>query len=640
MGLFNRRSRDRETNNRMEFQRAFIRFHFLFALILGFACLAALTSCSSMSGNLRSASNPQCLIVPSPAAVTVTAGTQLPFTASSCGATGPSGHWAVNGIAAGNSTYGTITANGLYTAPTVNPGMAASVSLVNLPSSASAGASTVTIVNPPPTPFQGATYAGTVQGWNASLLPWIEELSGLTWNPTARTWTATAGWTVPAQGIAPNVYYLEEAIRPATRMAIVHQDIPFMEELAMFHVALLELRTTTIGNLLQNAPPNSVIFIDGAPSDRTFAWFEPYSATQVRIRDYQLGNAQYLSTAARLLRAIAQMPAGERTEPLLIFVQQYSSFLVSEQLLRLMYGSTAWSHWDNPNIPQPVVSAWTFLAATGYRPPDPIKFEAAMTDMELWLVADSAEALAANQAAPELNILDSETQSQLQQAVTAGVSLMQARCPHAVAPDGADVLSLFAGDYDDYIDYAYAGATAPSQPTAPDPKTGLSWDISHSYRFPVVFRSLYETRSATGASFPTMKDMVALGNTYTHLAFNGNSQLPAFNNFVDGWNGWFGVEQADIPNGYPPYQDCQAQQSNDNCLIPGAVQGWGELGYLNPSVASLSQALIDLAYDDSGATAAFKNQHYYYVGQPYSANAGVYPQLMVYVAADSAELLQ
>jgi hypothetical protein len=353
-----------------------------------------------------------------------------------------------------------------------------------------------------------------------------------------------------------------------------------------------------------------------------------------------LCNAQYLFTAARLLRAIAQMPAADRTPPLANFVQQYSSFLVSDQLLRMLYGSTPWSDCDNPSIPQPVVSAWAFLAATGYRPAAPDTFQAAMTDTELWLVASSAEVLEANRDAPELNLLDNTAQAQLQQAVTAGVALIQARCHHMVAPDGSDVLSLFAGDFDGHPDYAYAGVTTPEQPTAPAPKTGLSWDISHSYRFPVIFRTLYETSDATGVTFPAMNDLVALGNSYVHLAWNGNAQLPAFNNFVDGWNGWFGVEEADIANGYPPYQYCQARQNPDNCLIAGAVQGWGELAAVNPSVAAFSQALIDLAYDDSAVTAAFKDQHYYYAGQRYSANSATYPQLMVYVAADSAERLQ
>src|SRR5208283_2121757 len=127
--------------------------------------------------------------------------------------------------------------------------------------------------------------------------------------------------------------------------------------------------------------------------------------------------------------------------------------------------------------------------------------------------------------------------------------------------------------------------------------------------------------------------------SYVHLAFNGNSQLPAFNNFLDGWNAWFRVGEADLPSGYPPEQYCDATVTPINCLTAGSVQGWGQLAFADPQLAALFQNLVNLAYDDAAYTVAFKNQHYWY-GGPYSANADVYPWLMIYVVGDSAERLQ
>jgi hypothetical protein len=512
------------------------------------------------------------------------------------------------------------------------------VSAVSTSNSNIAGNAAVTVVNPATPTLTGATYAQALASWDAVLLPWAEGLSGLTWDPNSRMWNSAPSWTAPVAGIGPQVYYIECALRPATHMAIVKQDISLMEELAGFHMAMLQQRTSTIGAMLQNAPSEAVIFIDGPSNARTFAWYEPYSGTQVRIRDCQLCNAQYLSTAARLLRAIAEMPAANRTAPLNAFAQGFSSFLASEQLLRLLYGTTPWSHWQNPNIPQPVVEGWKFLAETGYEPPHPIKYQAAMTDIELWLLADASEVMGADAAAPELGILNTATRAQLQEAVSAGVGLMQARCKHLVSADGADVLSAFAGDYDDYSDYAYTGDTGPETPTSPNPKLGVGWDISHSYRLPLVFRTLYETRGATGATFPARNDLVALANSYVHLAFDGDSQLPNFNNFLDGNNGWYRVGYDSIPGGYPPHQYCTAMQSTDNCLTAGTLQGWGQLAFANPELAALYQRLVDLAYDDSAGTVAFKDQYYYYQGY-YSANAPLYPWLMIYVVGDSAELL-
>lgn len=578
-------------------------------------------------------------ITVAPAATTVQAGAIQAFTASTTGLNRTSVQWMVNGQVGGGSIWGTISPQGIYTAPTINPGAPVTVTASSTANLQISGNAVVSIVNPETTMLSGATYAQALASWNAVLMPRVQDRSGLAWDPSSSTWSPVPNWAPPAVGIALQVYYLEPFLRPATRLAIARQDVALMEELAEFHLALLQYRTTTIGAMLQNAPSNSIIFIDGPSNARTFAWYEPYSSTQTEIREDEQSNAQYLSTAAQLMRAIAEMPAASRTAPMTQFVQGFSGFLVSEQLLRMMYGTTPWSHYDNPNIPQPVVSGWKFLASTGYEPPDPIKYEAAMTDMELWMVSDSAEVLAADAAAPELAILDDDTRAQLQQAVLAGTSLMQARCRHTVSPDGADVIDAFPGDFDDHPYYAYAGATGPQLPAAPEPKRGVSWDIDGAYRLPIVFRSLYETSSATGASFPALNDVVALANTYVHLASSGSANLPAFNNFLDGTNSWFRVGDPSIPDGYPPDQYCDATQSPINCLTAGALQGWGQLAFANPNLAALEQNLVNLAYDDSPDTVTFKDQHYWY-GGPYSANADVYPWLMIYVVGDSAERLQ
>jgi len=605
------------------------------------AAASVLVTATSMAFPSQSASaevtiNASAIVV-SPATADVAAGSQQIFTANTIGLSPASVEWIVNGHPGGGPIWGTISPQGTYTAPAIDPGMAVTISATSTSNGNIVGQATVNVVNPAPPLLTGVTYADALANWEAEVLPVVENDSGLVWDKDTRTWQPSPGWTAPPEGITAEVYYEEQFLRPATRMAIAKQDIPLMEQLALFHLTFLQQRTMTIGAILASAPSSAIIFIDGPANARTFPWYEPCS-TQVRIRDDIQADAQYLSTAAQFLRAIAEMPAANRTATLMEFVQQYSGFLVSEQLLRVLYGTTPWSHWQNANIPQPVVAAWTFLAQTGYRPPAPYRYEAAMTDTELWLVADSAEVLGADAAAPELAILDSTTRPQLQQAVQAGVSLMQARCLHTVSPDGADVLSAFAGDLNDYSTLAYAGDTGPDVPVTPNPKDGLSWDISHAYRLPIVFRSLYETRQATGVAFPARNDVVALANTYVHLAYNGNSALPAFTNFLDGWNGWFDVGDVSLPNGYPPYQYCQALQSPSNCLMAGALLGWGQLDSVNPQMAKLTQDLVNLAYDDSPAAVAFKNQYYWFAG-PYAASAGMYPWLMIYVIGDSAERL-
>ena len=108
---------------------------------------------------------------------------------------------------------------------------------------------------------------------------------------------------------------------------------------------------------------------------------------------------------------------------------------------------------------------------------------------------------------------------------------------------------------------------------------------------------------------------------------------------MDGWNGWVNWDPSSL-FGYPPEQYCNALQSPINCLAAGTTQGWGQLAFANPNLASLMQSLINLAYDDSPATVAFKDQHYYYgPGLPYSIIGSTYPWFMVWIVGDSAERL-
>ncbi len=46
-----------------------------------------------------------------------------------------------------------------------------------------------------------------------------------------------------------------------------------------------------------------------------------------------------------------EMPTASRTALMKAFVQGFSGFLVSEQPLRMLHGTTRWSYYANPNIP-------------------------------------------------------------------------------------------------------------------------------------------------------------------------------------------------------------------------------------------------------------------------------------------------
>jgi hypothetical protein len=288
----------------------------------------------------------------------VAAGKQQAFKAEVSGGVASGFEWAVEGVVGGNSIWGTISQTGIYTAPAINPGKIVFVSATSTSNSNLVGNAAVTVVNPPAPTLSGATYANELASWVAVISPSVQDRSGLAWDDSTRSWGPAPNWTLPANGIGVQIYDLEPFLRPATRLAIARNDVALMEQLAAFHMAMLQWRST----------------------------------------------------------------------------------------------------------------------------------------------------------------------------------------------------------------------------------------------------------------------------------------LPAFTNFSDGWNGWFDVGDPSLADGYPPEQYCKATQSPINCLTAGAVQGWGQLAFANPNLATLMQDLVNLAYDDSSATQAFKDQHYTYVG-PYNVQGDQYPWLMIYVVGDSAERL-
>src|SRR5208283_2817955 len=92
--------------------------------------------------------NPPTLVV-NPTSATVQAGGQQAFTASLTGLSSSSLQWAVNGNVGGNTVGGTITPQGIYTAPAIDPGIVVTVSAASASNSDISGLATVNIINPP-----------------------------------------------------------------------------------------------------------------------------------------------------------------------------------------------------------------------------------------------------------------------------------------------------------------------------------------------------------------------------------------------------------------------------------------------------------------------------------------------------------
>jgi IPT/TIG domain-containing protein len=117
---------------------------------------------------------PQVVVSVMPSSANVRAGATQTFTSTVTGATNQNVNWSVNAIPGGNTTFGTISATGAYTAPASlpNPSTFAIGATSAADSSASAN-SNVTLWNPTPTlssvspaSFTAGAYALTITGTN------------------------------------------------------------------------------------------------------------------------------------------------------------------------------------------------------------------------------------------------------------------------------------------------------------------------------------------------------------------------------------------------------------------------------------------------------------------------------------------
>jgi len=143
------------------------------------------------------------------------------YTATVTGTTNQSVNWLVNNVAGGNSTVGTISATGLYTAPTVATSTAVTISAVSVLSSTATGSTGVTVqpvtvgVNGPANVLFGQTgqYTATVTGASTTTVTWlVNNVAG----------GSAAEGTISTSGV-----YTAPAIAPVTPVTISAQSTAF-----------------------------------------------------------------------------------------------------------------------------------------------------------------------------------------------------------------------------------------------------------------------------------------------------------------------------------------------------------------------------------------------------------------------------
>src|SRR6185437_6289423 len=149
----------------------------------------------------------------SPLKATVPAGKTQQFTSTVTGATNIAVSWTVNKLAGGNSTVGTVSATGLYTAPAAVPSPAAvTVAATSKEDPTKSGSATVTVSKAAAvsvSPLTATVPAGKTQQFTATVtgasnvaVSWtVNKVAG--GNTTVGTVSATGLYTAPAAVPSP-----------------------------------------------------------------------------------------------------------------------------------------------------------------------------------------------------------------------------------------------------------------------------------------------------------------------------------------------------------------------------------------------------------------------------------------------------
>jgi uncharacterized protein (DUF1800 family) len=177
--------------------------------ILGWSiCVLAvsgLVGCTGTTGSSSSPTTTQAAVTVSPAAANVRPGdSSLQFTAAVTGTSNTAVLWSVNGTPGGNTTAGTITTTGLYTAPASVPSsnsVTVQAALVNI--AGVQGTSTITLLNPIPvvssvSPQEIGAGAFTIQVNGSNFVSGAQVMFGA----TALTTTFVSGTQLTATGTA------------------------------------------------------------------------------------------------------------------------------------------------------------------------------------------------------------------------------------------------------------------------------------------------------------------------------------------------------------------------------------------------------------------------------------------------------
>jgi hypothetical protein len=449
------------------------------------------------------------------------------------------------------------------------------------------------------------------QAWEAKGRPGFFSNGGMNWDPQTRQWHVKPAAALPpdfSKAVAHYASFTNIAGALGVSIAATYHEVDLADELAKFYTAFLHANFTTLGELRKtNSPQIKQKLLGpelGPDSTRTLAWWAD-SSDGVTLRECFLCNEEYFVPVASLLELIAKLKPAERTPAMTQFVAEHLPLLVNEHILRMNFAD--------------LMRKQMIPGSANLKRPN-------MSEEEIGVVTAATSVLGADAADPKLVALTSEQRAKLKDLVNVGVERFQHSRTLTKDSEGRTCATYFNGDYDWHDDFAYVGYHGEKFPTPTDKAKvkGTSWDIGHFNVVPVLLRTLYDNRAATGVNFPQQADIEYIGNQYAFHVFEGDYKKPLFTNFLDGTDGWYRVSYLDRDGyGIAPSRYCSQFDRSHTCATIGAIYGWGLLASLHPGITKVDSALLDLARSSDPTIACsqpqcFRERYYRYADFSFS----------------------
>ena len=314
--------------------------------------------------------------------------------------------------------------------------------------------------------------------------------------------------------------------------------------------------------------------------------------------DGPLGNrisvSQFLFEAMSYLRIAASLPSDVRLTKSGIQKMMGKRKVVTEHYRQLvLYDQTfAINFWPEKKLKlthQQLLSLRTnadLAAQNNY-----YREKSAIHDFDLWMLAGTAELLAANQKSPEFFRLTTTERGILRGYVLDGLRFLRARLRTTsllnFQGESVEGFVVNEGLWTTQRDFRHAGYTGTEFPDEDEevPVTTVSWDITHARRLVQTLDSFYRHRELLGADFPTRDDMVRFANQYAYGIFNKNFEQPLFSNYFDGTNGWYRVG----------YEGREGYGFGPSDLSYAAMEGgFGFWAEFNDDISTINRVLLKL----------------------------------------------